>query len=176
MTAARIDRRTFLATAGLAPFAARALGAGRALVIRSVVLPSALPAILTGARISMAFAWGSIIAAELAMGIKLNEHIEADGRDGALGVDVVPGAGDRARQVERVPPRQRVPAGLCEVAVARAEAVDVPTGLADRHRNAQRERRRHPVIDAAGKAAGRCREVVAARRRIAVDAVLPAVG
>jgi ABC-type nitrate/sulfonate/bicarbonate transport system permease component len=52
--------------------AARALGASRALALRSVVLPSALPAILTGARISMAFAWGSIIAAELAMGIKVN--------------------------------------------------------------------------------------------------------
>lgn len=52
--------------------AARGLGAGRALILRSVVLPSALPAILTGARISMAFAWGSIIAAELAMGLKVN--------------------------------------------------------------------------------------------------------
>jgi len=52
--------------------AARALGARQALMLRSVVLPSALPAILTGARIAMAFAWGSIIAAELAMGIKVN--------------------------------------------------------------------------------------------------------
>jgi ABC-type nitrate/sulfonate/bicarbonate transport system permease component len=61
--------------------AARALGAGHALVLRSVILPSALPAILTGARISMAFAWGSIIAAELAMGIKLNS-----GGSGAVGL------------------------------------------------------------------------------------------
>lgn len=61
--------------------AARALGAGRALVLRSVVLPSALPAILTGARISMAFAWGSIIAAELAMGIKVSS-----GGSGAVGL------------------------------------------------------------------------------------------
>jgi ABC-type nitrate/sulfonate/bicarbonate transport system permease component len=61
--------------------AARALGAGRALIVRAVVLPSALPAILTGARISMAFAWGSIIAAELAMGIKLNS-----GGSGAVGL------------------------------------------------------------------------------------------
>ena len=52
--------------------AARALGASRMLTLRSVVLPGAVPAILTGARISMAFAWGSIIAAELAMGIKVN--------------------------------------------------------------------------------------------------------
>ena len=51
--------------------AARALGAGRWLILRAVVLPSALPLILTGGRIAMAFAWGSIIAAELAMGIKV---------------------------------------------------------------------------------------------------------
>lgn len=61
--------------------AARALGASRALIVRSVVLPSALPAILTGARIAMAFAWGSIIAAELAMGIKLTS-----GGSGAVGL------------------------------------------------------------------------------------------
>ena len=61
--------------------AARALGASRARVVRSVVLPSAVPAILTGARISMAFAWGSIIAAELAMGIKLTS-----GGSGAVGL------------------------------------------------------------------------------------------
>lgn len=61
--------------------AARALGASPALIMRSVILPSALPAILTGARISMAFAWGSIIAAELAMGIKVNS-----GGSGAVGL------------------------------------------------------------------------------------------
>ncbi len=52
--------------------AARALGAGRALLARAVILPSSLPVILTGARISLAFAWGAIIAAELAMGIKVS--------------------------------------------------------------------------------------------------------
>lgn len=51
--------------------AARALGAGPGLVLRSVVVPSTLPLVLTGARIAMAFAWGSIIAAELAIGIKV---------------------------------------------------------------------------------------------------------
>jgi len=61
--------------------AARALGASRVLIVRLVVLPSALPAILTGARISMAFAWGSIIAAELAMGIKVTS-----GGSGAVGL------------------------------------------------------------------------------------------
>lgn len=53
--------------------AAHSLGAGRWLTLRAVVLPSAIPLILTGARISMAFAWGSIIAAELAMGIKVTQ-------------------------------------------------------------------------------------------------------
>jgi ABC-type nitrate/sulfonate/bicarbonate transport system permease component len=51
--------------------AAQALGASRALILRTVILPGSLPIILTGARISLAFAWGSIIAAELAMGIKV---------------------------------------------------------------------------------------------------------
>jgi len=36
-----------------------------------VIMPGSLPVTLTGARISLAFAWGSIIAAELAMGIKV---------------------------------------------------------------------------------------------------------
>jgi ABC-type nitrate/sulfonate/bicarbonate transport system permease component len=61
--------------------AARALGAGRTLILRAVILPSALPAIVTGARISMAFAWGSIIAAELAMGLKVTS-----GGSGAVGL------------------------------------------------------------------------------------------
>jgi len=52
--------------------AAQALGAGPGLMLRSVILPSALPFVLTGARIAMAFAWGSIIAAELAIGIKVS--------------------------------------------------------------------------------------------------------
>jgi len=52
--------------------AAAALGAGPALILRGVILPGSLPIVLTGARISLAFAWGSIIAAELAMGIKVS--------------------------------------------------------------------------------------------------------
>ncbi|MBL8382906.1 MAG: ABC transporter permease [Burkholderiales bacterium] len=54
--------------------AARALGAGRWVMLRSVLLPSALPMIFTGARIALAFAWASIIAAELAVGIKVAGH------------------------------------------------------------------------------------------------------
>jgi ABC-type nitrate/sulfonate/bicarbonate transport system permease component len=61
--------------------AARSLGASRALVLRAVILPGSLPVILTGARISLAFAWGSIIAAELAMGIKVTA-----GTSGAVGL------------------------------------------------------------------------------------------
>lgn len=51
--------------------AARALGAGRWVMLKSVLWPSALPLIFTGARIALAFAWASIIAAELAIGIKV---------------------------------------------------------------------------------------------------------
>lgn len=61
--------------------AARALGASRMLVLRAIILPSSLPVILTGAQISLAFAWGSIIAAELAMGIKVTA-----GGSGAVGL------------------------------------------------------------------------------------------
>ena len=62
---------TYRGTADKLINAALALGASRALILRAVILPGSLPIILTGARISLAFAWGSIIAAELAMGIKV---------------------------------------------------------------------------------------------------------
>ena len=45
--------------------AAMTLGASRWLVVRSIVLPGALPLILTGARISLGLAWMVLIAAEL---------------------------------------------------------------------------------------------------------------
>ncbi len=45
--------------------AARALGASRAQVIRFVVLPSALPSILTGLRIALGSGWTTLVAAEL---------------------------------------------------------------------------------------------------------------
>jgi ABC-type nitrate/sulfonate/bicarbonate transport system permease component len=61
--------------------AASALGAGRLLILRTVILPGSLPIILTGGRIALAFAWGSIIAAELAMGIKVTA-----GGSGAVGL------------------------------------------------------------------------------------------
>jgi len=51
--------------------AAHALGASKWLVFRTVYVPTALPMIFTGARIALAFAWASIIAAELAIGIKI---------------------------------------------------------------------------------------------------------
>ncbi|MBL8380135.1 MAG: ABC transporter permease [Burkholderiales bacterium] len=54
--------------------AARSLGAGPFTMLRSVWLPAALPMIFTGARIALAFAWASIIAAELAVGIKVAGH------------------------------------------------------------------------------------------------------
>jgi len=61
--------------------AALSLGASHALMLRAVFLPGSLPAILTGARIALGFAWGAIIAAELAMGIKVTE-----GGSGAVGL------------------------------------------------------------------------------------------
>lgn len=45
--------------------AARSLGASPATVLRSVVLPSALPSILTGLRIALGAGWTTLIAAEL---------------------------------------------------------------------------------------------------------------
>ena len=45
--------------------AARALGASRAQVLRLVVLPNALPDILTGIRIGLGAGWSTLVAAEL---------------------------------------------------------------------------------------------------------------
>ncbi|MGC5054315.1 ABC transporter permease [Micromonospora sp. DT48] len=49
--------------------AARALGAGRAHVIRDVVLPHALPEIFTGIRIAVGVAYSSVVAAETINGV-----------------------------------------------------------------------------------------------------------
>jgi len=45
--------------------AAQSLGASRAQVIRHVILPSALPDILTGVRIGLGVGWSTLVAAEL---------------------------------------------------------------------------------------------------------------
>ncbi|RWA59013.1 ABC transporter permease subunit [Mesorhizobium sp.] len=45
--------------------AARSLGATRGQVVRHVVLPSALPSILTGLRIALGAGWSTLVAAEL---------------------------------------------------------------------------------------------------------------
>ncbi len=45
--------------------AARSLGAGRLMLVFDVALPSALPFLITGLRLSLGFAWMSVIAAEL---------------------------------------------------------------------------------------------------------------
>jgi len=50
--------------------AARTLGVGRFTILRTVVLPGALPYIFVGARLALGVAWTSIIAAELAVGAK----------------------------------------------------------------------------------------------------------
>lgn len=51
--------------------AAQALGAGPRLRLTAVVLPGSIPALITACRLSMGFAWGSIVAAELAVGVKV---------------------------------------------------------------------------------------------------------
>jgi taurine transport system permease protein len=45
--------------------AARSLGAGRLQLFLDIVLPSALPEILTGIRIALGVGWGTLVAAEL---------------------------------------------------------------------------------------------------------------
>ena len=45
--------------------AARTLGATHAQVVRHVILPSALPSILTGLRIALGAGWTTLVAAEL---------------------------------------------------------------------------------------------------------------
>ncbi len=50
--------------------AAATMGLGRLAIIRTVVVPSALPAIGVGLRIAMGVAWTAIVAAELAVGAK----------------------------------------------------------------------------------------------------------
>lgn len=45
--------------------AAQSLGATRAQLIRHVILPSALPDILTGIRIGLGVGWSTLVAAEL---------------------------------------------------------------------------------------------------------------
>jgi len=52
--------------------AARTLGAGRWTLCTRVFLPAALPTVIVGTRIGIGFAWASIVAAELALGIKLD--------------------------------------------------------------------------------------------------------
>lgn len=50
--------------------AARTLGVSRFTILRTVVLPGALPNLFVGARLALGIAWTSIIAAELAVGAK----------------------------------------------------------------------------------------------------------
>jgi ABC-type nitrate/sulfonate/bicarbonate transport system permease component len=50
--------------------AARTLGAGRWRIIRDLIIPGALPAIVLGARLGMGVGWAAIVAAEMTVGSK----------------------------------------------------------------------------------------------------------
>ena len=58
----RVDRKLMQA--------AQTMGVPRARILRHVLLPAALPALMLGARLAMGVAWTAIIAAELAVGAK----------------------------------------------------------------------------------------------------------
>ena len=48
--------------------AAYSLGASKAQIMRHVIVPNSLPAIFTGARVTMGVCWGNVVAAELVAG------------------------------------------------------------------------------------------------------------
>lgn len=48
--------------------ALRTLGAGRVRIVRDVLMPGAMPAIATGARLSIGYAWRAVIAGEMLAG------------------------------------------------------------------------------------------------------------
>lgn len=50
--------------------AARTMGVGRLAILRTVIVPGALPAIGVGLRLGLGLAWTAIVAAELAVGAK----------------------------------------------------------------------------------------------------------
>lgn len=58
----RVDRRLV--------DAARTMGVGRFAILRTVIVPGALPAIGVGLRLGLGLAWTAIVAAELAVGAK----------------------------------------------------------------------------------------------------------
>lgn len=65
--------------------AARTMGVRGTRVLRTVLLPGAMPSIFTGTRIAMGFAWGAIVAAELTVGFKALPTAEGGARFGAGG-------------------------------------------------------------------------------------------
>jgi len=56
------------------------MGAGRILLLRKVILPSAMPQIFAGLRVAVATAWIIIVAAELMGGIGLG-YLLVSGRE-----------------------------------------------------------------------------------------------
>lgn len=92
--------------------ATRALGAGRIEVIRDVVLPHALPEIVTGIRLAVGIAYSSVVAAETING--------------------VPGIGGMVRDAQRYSQTDVVVLGLFAIGLS-GLAIDALLRLADKH-------------------------------------------
>ena len=65
--------------------AARTMGIKGRQLLRTVLLPGALPSVYVGIRIAMGLAWGAIVAAELTVGFKALPTAEGGARFGAGG-------------------------------------------------------------------------------------------
>lgn len=77
--------------------AARALGASRRIIVTNVILPAALPSILSGARLSLGVGWvamvaGELVGADAGLGWRIMWHQEFFSMDGVMATIVVIGA------------------------------------------------------------------------------------
>ncbi|OJY32374.1 MAG: hypothetical protein BGP06_10445 [Rhizobiales bacterium 65-9] len=77
--------------------AGRALGASRRLVVTNIILPAALPSILSGARLSLGVAWvamvaGELVGADAGLGWRIMWYQEFFSMDGVMATIVVIGA------------------------------------------------------------------------------------
>lgn len=76
--------------------AARALGASRRIVVTNVILPAAMPSILSGARLSLGVGWvamvaGELVGADAGLGWRIMWHQEFFSMDGVMATIVAIG-------------------------------------------------------------------------------------